>query len=41
MSIYAFNGAVTGFFYVLLIPIAIHLKCVWLDHSSGFVEKDE
>ena len=35
------NGAVVGYIYVIIIPIWIHLKCVWFDKSSGAIEGDE
>lgn len=35
------NGAVVGYTYVIVIPIWIHLKCVWYDKSSGAIEGDE
>lgn len=34
------NGAVIGFTYVIVIPIWFHLKCVFFDRSSGYVEND-
>lgn len=41
ITIYAFNGAVVGYTYVFFIPTWIHLKCLWWDHSCGFVEGDQ
>ena len=35
------EGAIVGYTYVVIIPIWIHLKCVWYDKSSGTVEGDE
>jgi hypothetical protein len=35
------NGAVIGYIYVIIVPIWIHLKCVWVDHHSGYIEADE
>ena len=35
------EGAIIGYIYVMVIPIWIHLKCVWYDKSSGTVEGDE
>ena len=37
ITVYAINGAVIGYAYVFFTPITIHLKCVWFDHSSGFI----
>ena len=34
-ALISFNGAVVGYSYVIVIPIWIHLKCVWYDKSSG------
>lgn len=31
------NGAVVGFSYVVVIPIWLHLKCVFFDRSSGYI----
>jgi hypothetical protein len=31
------NGSIVGVIYVILIPIGIHLKCVYFDKSSGHV----
>jgi len=39
-ALISFNGAVVGYSYVIVIPIWIHLKCVWYDRSSGYVEDD-
>ena len=39
--VFALNGAVIGFLYVILIPVWIHLKCIWFDRSSGTIEGDE
>jgi hypothetical protein len=36
-ALISFNGAVVGYSYVIVIPIWIHLKCVWYDRSSGFI----
>jgi len=33
----AVNGAIVGYFYIVLIPIFIHFKCVFVDKSSGFI----
>ena len=35
------EGAVIGYTYVVIVPIWIHLKCVWYDKTSGTVEGDE
>ena len=32
------NGAVIGFLCMVFVPIAVHLKCVWIDRSSGQIE---
>ena len=40
-SLISFNGAVVGYSYVIVIPIGIHLKCLWKDRSSGFVDDDD
>ena len=40
-ALISFNGAVVGYSYVIVIPIWIHLKCVWYDKSCGYVEGDE
>ena len=32
------EGAVVGYTYVVIVPIWIHLKCVWYDKTSGTVE---
>jgi uncharacterized protein YybS (DUF2232 family) len=37
---YALNGSLIAFVYVIIIPIWIHFKCVWYDRSSGFIEND-
>ena len=34
----AIKGAVFGFLVVYLIPVWVHLKCVFYDQTSGFVE---
>ena len=34
------EGAVVGYTYVVIVPIWIHLKCVWYDKTSGTVEGD-
>ena len=39
-ALISFNGAVVGYSYVIVIPIWIHLKCVWYDRSSGYIEGD-
>ena len=39
-ALISFNGAVVGYSYVIVIPIWIHLKCVWYDRSSGQVKDD-
>lgn len=31
------NGAIIGFAYVIIIPISIHLACVFNNRSSGFI----
>ncbi len=31
------NGAVVGFFYVFMIPIWIHFRCVFWNRSSGYI----
>ena len=31
------EGAVVGYSYVVIVPIWIHLKCVWYDKTSGTV----
>ena len=40
-TVFALNGAVVGFLYVIMIPIWIHLKCIWYDKSSGTIEGDD
>ena len=40
-SLLSINGAVLGYFYVILIPIWVHLKCIYFNRSSGFIENDE
>jgi hypothetical protein len=40
-TIYALNGAILGYIYVILIPIWIHFKCVWVNRSSGTIERDD
>jgi hypothetical protein len=32
------NGSVIGYVYAFLIPICMHLKCVYFDCSSGFIK---
>lgn len=27
-------------FYVIIIPVAIHLKCLYMDKSSGYIDGD-
>jgi hypothetical protein len=27
-------------FYVIIIPVAIHLKCLYVDKSAGYIEGD-
>ena len=27
-------------FYVIIIPVAIHLKCLYIDKSAGYIEGD-
>ena len=39
--LYSLNGSVIAFSYVLVIPVWIHLKCVWVDRSSGTIEGDD
>jgi len=31
------TGSLMSLFYVIIIPVAIHLKCVYFDKSSGYV----
>lgn len=31
------NGAVMGYSYIIVIPIWIHFKCVFVDRSSGYI----
>ena len=33
----AYRGAILGFLYLLMMPIVMHLKCVYYDRSSGFI----
>jgi len=33
--LYALNGALLGYSNVIIIPIWVHLKCLWWDRSSG------
>jgi hypothetical protein len=40
-TIFVINGSVVGYLYVILIPVWMHLKCVWVDRSSGTIEGDE
>ena len=39
--LYSLNGSVIAFSYVLVIPVWIHLKCVWFDRSSGTIKGDD
>ena len=39
--LYTINGSVIAFSYVIVIPIWIHLKCIWYDRSSGTIEGNE
>jgi len=39
--LYALNGALLGYSNVIIIPIWVHLKCLWWDRSSGKIEGDE
>ncbi len=32
------NGSVIGFLYIFIIPILVHLKCIWYDKRCGEVE---
>ncbi len=34
------NGAVIIFFYMLVIPIWVHFRCVFWSRSSGYIEDD-
>ena len=36
-TLISFNGAVVGYSYVIVIPIGIHLQCVWNKKSSGYI----
>lgn len=38
-TLYAINGAVLGYSNVIVVPIWIHLKCLW-DRNSGHIEDD-
>ena len=35
------DGAVTKFVSVIVTPIWMHLKCIFYDRSSGYIEGDE
>jgi hypothetical protein len=35
------NGAVIGYIYVIIIPVWVHLKCVFFDRTGGQIEGDE
>ena len=41
LTIFSLSGAVCGFALFFLMPICIHLKCVFLDRSSGRIRGDE
>lgn len=28
-------------FYVIIIPVAIHLKCLYYDRSAGYIKDDD
>ena len=40
-TIFSLNGAVLGYLYIIVLPIWVHLKCIYFDKSSGFIEDDE
>lgn len=40
ITIFAFNGAVIAYLNVLVIPIWLHLKCIWYNKSGGRIEGD-
>lgn len=40
-TIFSLNGAVLGYLYIIVLPIVVHLKCIYFDKSSGFIEDDE
>lgn len=35
--LYTVNGSVVAFSYVIVIPVWVHLKCIWYDGSSGTI----
>ena len=38
VTVYALNGSLVSYLYAILIPVVLHLKCVWKDRSSGTIE---
>ena len=40
-TLFSLNGALLGYVYIILIPIYMHLKCIYYDRSSGLIEDDE
>jgi hypothetical protein len=36
--IFALNGAVLGYLFIVLFPIIIHFKCIYFDRSGGTIE---
>ena len=41
ISIFALNGAVIGYIFVFVLPIWVHLKCIWYDRSGGRIQDNE
>ena len=35
------DGSIISFTYVIAFPIWLHFKCLFYDHSCGFIEGDE
>ena len=40
-TIFALNGAILGYIYIILFPIYMHFKCLFIDRSSGMIENDD
>ena len=39
-TLFSLNGAVLGYFYIIVFPIWVHFKCIFANRSGGFVYDD-
>jgi len=40
VTIMVLDGSIVCFTYVVAFPIWMHIKCIFVDRSSGFIEDD-